>query len=170
MEEYINSKELLQKAEILYSFVDLFSLYEDTPRDYGTGELFSMIEIHVLNAIYKNPGITLKKLSEYMRRTKGFISRIVTKMEKNGLVVKTQDTTEKKNKPLYVTKTGRFLCVQHDEFDEHMLLKTYNYLLRDCTPEEISSFYKVMQVYINIMNAAAAKRRNLSQENNQPGD
>lgn len=47
----------------------------------------------------------------------------------------------------------------HSEFDEKTLLKTYKYLLRDCTSEEITAFYKVMETYNNIMLAAERKRK-----------
>lgn len=163
MKNYITSSDLLEKAEILYTFVDMFSSYENTPKDYGTGELFSMIEIHVLNAIYTHPGITAKELSEVMRRTKGFISQVLSKLEDEDHIIRIPCKTNSKLRELYVTSSGQQLCIAHNQFDEKTLLKTYNYLLRDCTDEEIESFYKVMQVYINIMNAAAAKRKRLSE-------
>ncbi len=164
MKNYITSRELLEKSEILYTFVDMFSAYENNPKDYGTGELYSMIEIHILNAIYNCPGITAKELSEKMRRTKGFISQVLSKLESAGHIIRIPCKTNAKLRELYVTQSGQHLCFAHNEFDEKTLLKTYQYLLRDCTDEEIEAFYRVMQVYINIMNAAAAKRKRLAQE------
>lgn len=161
MEEYFTSKTLLDKAEILYSFVDLFSSYENTPRDYGTGEFFSMTEIHLLNTIYTSPGITATELSERKNYTKGFISKVLSNMEAKHYIIRVKDGDNSKRKQLFVTAEGQKLCVAHNDFDERTLLKTYNYLRRDCNDEEITAFYKVMKVYNNIMNAAARKRKRL---------
>lgn len=162
MEKYFSSRFLLEKAQILYTFVDLFSSYENTPRDYGTGELFSMTEIHLLNAIYMSPGITATELAERMHCTKGFVSRILSKMDERGYIKRVKEENDAKRKELFVTAEGQKLCLVHNDFDEKTLLKTYNYLRRDCEEAEIDAFYKVMQVYNNIMNAAAAKRKRLA--------
>lgn len=159
MQGYMTSRELLEHAEILYTFVDLFSGYENVPRDYGTGQLFSMTEVHLLNAIYSNPGITSTELGRRIRRTKGFVSQTISKLEKLGYLVRMASPSNARRKALYVTAAGQKLCVAHNEFDEATLQKTYHYLLRDCSPAEIVNFYKVLQTYINIMDAAAAKRR-----------
>lgn len=159
MQDYMTSRELLEHAETLYTFVDMFSGYENVPRDYGTGQLFSMTEVHLLNAIYSNPGITSTELGKRIRRTKGFVSQTVSKLEKLGYVIRVASDGNARRKALYVTAAGQKLCIAHNEFDEVTLLKTYHYLLRDCTPTEIVNFYKVLQTYINIMDAAAAKRK-----------
>lgn len=162
MEELDLSPEFLtQNAEQLYKFVDLFSNYENTVRDYGGNNYFSMNEIHILAAIAKNPGIFSGDLAEQCRRSKGFISQIVTKLERYGCVYKQSDPKDNKKKGLYPTERGQALAKAHDEFDVRTLEKTYGYLRRDCTPEEIRHFYKVIKIYINIMTAAERKRRRL---------
>ena len=165
MEKYFSSRFLLEKAQILYNFVDLFSSYESMPRDYGTGELFSMTEIHLLNAIYMSPGITATELAERMHCTKGFVSRVLSKMDERGYIIRVKKADNAKLKELFVTAEGQKLCVVHNDFDERTLLKTYNYLRRDCEEAEIDAFYKVMQVYNNIMNAAAKKRKRMAEKN-----
>ena len=47
----ITSQELLERAQILYEFVDLFSQYESTPRNYGWTEDLTMNEVHLLAKI-----------------------------------------------------------------------------------------------------------------------
>lgn len=157
----MTSKELLEHAEILYTFVDMFSNYENIPRDYGTGQLFSMTEVHLLNAVYTNPGITSTELADRMRRTKGFVSQTISKLEQLGYVIRVTGESGTKRKFLYVTAAGQKLCLAHNHFDEVTLLKTYHYLLRDCTAAQIADFYQVLQVYIRIMNAAAQKHKRL---------
>ena len=132
----ITSQELLERAQILYEFVDLFSQYESTPRNYGWTEDLTMNEVHLLAKIDSEPGICS---SDY--------------------IVRVADKQDAKRQLLFLTPSGKKLCTAHADFDERALIKTYRYLRRDCTPEEIDAFHKVMQVYINIMNAASRKQR-----------
>lgn len=155
---------LLEKADLLYHFVDLFSNYENTTRDYGGNNFFTMNEVHLLSAIARQPGIISSELAEQRQRSKSFISQIVTKLERFGYITKRASMIDGKRKGLYVTEKGQALCDAHDRFDVATLEKTYNYLRRDCTPEEIDHFYKVVQTYVNIMTAAERKRRRLTQQ------
>ena len=64
MKEWIiTTQDLLEKAEMLYKFVDLFMDYENTPRDYGFGIEMNMAEVHMLSYIDANPGITITELA-----------------------------------------------------------------------------------------------------------
>ena len=110
------------------------------------------------------PGICSSDLVAASRRSKGFISRMTTKLEKSGFIIRVPDKNDAKKFCLYVTAKGKTLCDAHAEFDEKTLIKTYHYLRRDCTDEEIEAFYKVVQVYNNIMNAAERKRQRLAAE------
>lgn len=69
--EYMSSKELLKRADILYQFVDLFESYENVARNYCNPEdpvLLTMNEIHLLAMIEANPGIMRRNL--WIRREK----------------------------------------------------------------------------------------------------
>lgn len=156
---HFTEEELLRKADLLYLFVDMFSNYENTVRDYGGNQYFTMNEVHVLSAIAKNPGVFSTDLAQQRHRSKSFISQIVTKLERYGFICKKTDLQDNKRKGLYVTEKGQALVDAHDEFDVKTLEKTYGYLRRDCTPQEIECFYKVVQTYVNIMTAAERKRR-----------
>ena len=155
------SEELLSKAETLYEFVDLFTLYKVTERDYGNNTTLSMVEVHIIVAIDQNPGITLTELARIARRSKSFISQVIKKAEMANYITRTQQEDDNKKKRLLLTPAGKKLAAEHRAFDERALTKTYNYLLRDCTPEEIESFYKVMRTYNNIMTALAQKHGRL---------
>jgi DNA-binding MarR family transcriptional regulator len=118
-----------------------------------------MNDVHLLSAIDNNPGILSSELALSRHRSKSFVSQVINKLEEHGYVVKVAQADDNKKKQLYVTAKGRKLSQAHILFDEKALIKTYNYLLRDCAPEEIETFYRVMKVYNNIMNAAEKKRR-----------
>lgn len=161
---YISSTELLEKSQILYEFVDRFSNYENTARNYCNGyeDLFSMTEVHILAMINDNPGISASQLAVLSRRSKSFISQIVSKFRNLDYIVQVAEESDLKKKHLFVSAKGKELCDAHSKFDEIQLMKTYKYLLRDCTSEEIEAFYKVMSVYNAIMKAAERKRKGQS--------
>ncbi len=165
MKEWIvTTQDLLEKAEMLYKFVDLFSDYENTPRDYGCGIEMNMAEVHMLSYIDANPGITITKLAQLSRRTKSAISQTVSKLEEKDFILRVPDKQDTKKKLLFVTANGKKLSDMHKKFDIQTLTKTFNYLLRDCTKDEIFTFYKVISVYNNIMEAGKRKRGRLQKE------
>ncbi len=165
--KFFSTEELLSNANVIYEFVDLFSRYETTVRDYGEDNFLSMNEIHLLSHIEQHPGITASQLAENVRRSRGFISQCINKLEAGAYIIRVSQDEDNKKKSMYVTQKGKDLCVAHMKFDEQNLIKTYNYLLRDCTHEEIEHFYKVMGVYNNIMNASARKRQRMKLEQDQ---
>ncbi len=153
----ISTGELLDKAKILYEFVNLFMDYENTPRDYGLADDLRMVDVHILSYINEHPGILSSEVALQKHKSKAFISQIVSRLERGGYLIRVSEKTDAKKRMLFVTQRGRDLCNSHDDFDARTLLKTYKYLLRDCSPGEIENFYKVMQTYNNIMNAAKRK-------------
>lgn len=168
MEEWIvTTQDLIKRADILYKFVDLFSDYENTLRDYGCGVKMNMAEVHMISAIESNPGITTTDLSELSRRTKGAVSQILSKLESKKYIIRVSDPSDAKKKLLFVTANGKKLSDAHNDFDIHALTKTFNYLLRDCTKDEIYTFYKVMNVYNNIMESGKRKQKRLQEEEKQ---
>jgi DNA-binding MarR family transcriptional regulator len=57
-------------------------------RDYGTGDLLSPAEIHLLQAIGRNPGKKITDLATYTGVTKGAVSQMANKLAARNLVVK----------------------------------------------------------------------------------
>jgi len=161
---YLPIDTLLERADSLYLFVNLFSDYEQTHRDYGAGEEMTMTAIHILAAVDENPGISGAQLAEKFFCTTSAISQSLTWLEKRGYIIRVVEKGHSKKKMNFSTKLGKKLCNAHRDFDIQSLTKTYNYLLRDCTPDEIVTFYKVLQVYNSIMMAGRKKRMRLRQE------
>lgn len=149
-------EELLSRAEILYKFVALFTDYEHTIRNYSPNDSMSMSDIHILVHINDHPGITGAELAEAFLITPSAISQILSLLESEDYIVRF--SKKGKKKMIFCTMKAKQLCDDHRAFDIQTLTKTYNYLLRDCTHEEIQSFYKVMSVYNNIMSAGRQKR------------
>ncbi len=151
---------LNERASKLYKFVSLFQDYYTIPRDYdNSGRQMNMVEIHTITAIEENPGISITKLAEEQRRTKGAVSQIVAKLETKELIYKQRSEESAKHIGLYATEEGTKLSKAHKQFDIRQLQKTMKYLLRDCSEEELISFYKVIEHYNTLLEKGNQKQK-----------
>ena len=92
--------------------------YYKTLRDYGTGELYTSTEVHMVTRIEENPGITASKIAEDTLRTKSAVSQMIAKLEAKGLVYREKDPNNGKQHFLYVTEKGNRLSQCHKIYDE----------------------------------------------------
>ncbi len=77
-----------------------------TPRDYGTGELLHLAEIHTINAVGSNPKINITKLSKCLGVTKGTVSPLVNKLEKKNYLKKLCNVYDGKSVLMELTEKG----------------------------------------------------------------
>ncbi|NMM63383.1 MarR family transcriptional regulator [Clostridium sp. P21] len=132
-----------KKVGIVFRHQMLMSVYQSIPRDYDLGFFMSEVEIHALGFIQKEPGMTAKRLGQLTYRTKGTISSMLSHLEKEGFLEQRINPENMRERRLYLTSKGEFVCEQHDAFDRRT---TYNYLMeaaKHCTLEEINGFFKV---------------------------
>ncbi|MGN0838210.1 MAG: MarR family winged helix-turn-helix transcriptional regulator [Pyramidobacter sp.] len=141
-------KNLDEKIDALYRYQSVMNCYSLMVRDYGTGITLSEVEAHTLNSIQQEEGLTSKRLAEISDRTKSSISQITSKLEKNGLIRREVNPENKREYRLYLTELGEKTCEAHRNYDREGMLSQVNYLLGHCTPEEIDSFFKVLQYRI----------------------
>lgn len=142
---------LSPRADLEYTFVTGYADYIHGVRDYGTGLLINMVEVHTLTMIADSPGITGRELCRMWSRTKGAVSQNVKKLEEKGLIYRERDTKNAKLIHLYVSETGEQLVMAHKRKDIMDILDMQEDLLATCTKEEIDTFYKVLQSYTDIV-------------------
>ena len=68
---------------------------------------FSLSEVRVLHEIEKAENCTSKKLAEILCMDSGYLSRILKKFQKYGLVEKRQSPEDGRSQYLYVTQSGK---------------------------------------------------------------
>lgn len=141
-------KTLNTRHNNIYQFVMLYYNYIISKHDYGTGESVSMIEAHTITYIEENPGTTVSDLASYWNRTKAALSQTVSKLVDKGFIEKIQSEKNKKTYLLYVTDKGLELSRAHKLYDTIDIAKTMGQLLEKCSPEELESFFKVIDEYI----------------------
>ena len=89
--------------------------------DYGTGELYTSTEVHMVTRIEENPGITAVKIAEITFRTKSAVSQMLSKLETKGLIRKEKDPDNGKQQLLFVTPKGKHLSLCHKAYDEALM-------------------------------------------------
>ncbi|MBE6828751.1 MarR family transcriptional regulator [Clostridium sp. KNHs216] len=144
-------RELNARADKLYKFVLLYSDYIHAQRDYGTGQKIGMIDVHTLTYIEENPGTTITELAKDWNKTKGAISQTVKRLVESGLVTRKMKENNSKTVLLYATEEGTRLSIAHKMYDLADIAQTTEELMMKCTPEEIDTFYKVIDVYIGLL-------------------
>lgn len=142
--------QLSPRADLLYRFVMVYADYIYKFRDYGTGQIISMIEVHTLTMIEDNPGITVSKLATMWNRTKSAVSQTTAKLEDKKLIYRKKSDHNAKVMHLYPTETGIELSVKHKMYDNMDIMQTKQELLESCTLEEIDAFYKVLDAYCKL--------------------
>lgn len=142
--------KLSPRADLVYSFVSVYSNYIHEARDYGTGLLINMVEVHTLTMIADNPGITVTQLSKMWNRTKGAVSQNITKLVNKNLIYKEKDKDNSRIIHFYATEEGEKLSTAHKMFDNLDIMQTQHCLLQTCTIEELDAFYKVLTEYIKL--------------------
>ncbi|MBE5967275.1 MAG: MarR family transcriptional regulator [Lachnospiraceae bacterium] len=144
-------RTLNERHNNIYQFVMRYNDYIVSTHDYGIGILLNMIEAHTLTYIEENPGITITELAAYWNKTKGALSQTVSQLCKKGLVTKEKKEGNAKNVLLYATETGIELSKAHKLYDTLDITKTMGELKKECSPDEIDAFYKVISVYNKII-------------------
>ena len=107
-----------QLADIADHYQQVAQNYYKELHDYGTGELYTSTEVHMISTIEENPGITAAKIAESTYRTKSAVSQMLTKLEGKGLIYKEKDPNNGKQLFLFVTPKGKHLSLCHRAYDE----------------------------------------------------
>lgn len=145
-----------KKSDLIHNYVMRYADRNARKIDYGTGALYTSVEMHVLEKICDNPGITVTELSKLASRTKGAISQIVTKLHSKGLVDKRGlDIGILRQVALYPTQTGLDLNALHLEYDRKNTEEFYRTVEKYCSHSEIDSFFKVMETCFKLLSPDA---------------
>lgn len=119
-------------------------------RDYGVGEKFHSVEVHILSYIAEKPGITVTELAYDWDRTKGAISQIIKKLEKKGLIYREKEPGNKKKTGLYATENGEQLNAAHQEYDTRNYEGFLEIVKKYYSEEEIQNAFSFMETWIKL--------------------
>lgn len=136
-------QELSVRAEYLYRFVNLFKASFHRPQNYA-GYQINMVEVHDLTYIDDHPGISTSAIAQSTRRTRGAVSQVLTRLEKNGLIRRVRSPENSSVVQLYTTEVGKQISDAHKRHDVFMLNAMNNELSRHFSQEEIDCFFRIL--------------------------
>ncbi len=132
--------DILHQASMLYMASNL-------PIDYGTGETYTSVEVHMLRYIIDHPGKTVTELSLDWDKTKAAISIMTKKLEQKGLICKKTAPDSFKKQLYYATPKGVELNAAHLDYDNVVFGQTLELLKETCSDEEINLCFHVLSEY-----------------------
>ncbi len=140
-----------KKSDLIHNYVMRYADRNSRKIDYGTGKRYTSVEMHVLEKIYYNPGITVTELAKLTSRTKGAISQIVKKLHEKKLVEKVNQNSGMRQCCLYVTKEGNYLNKLHLEYDRRNTEEFFETVAQYYSSEQIDAFFKVMETCFQLL-------------------
>lgn len=113
--------------------------------DFGSEEMtFYRGEIHMIKMVGDHPGIIISEMARNFNVTRAVVAKTVRKLEKRGLLVKEEDTEDKKRLRLYLTGKGKEAYTLHHEYHQEFDRPLFTYLesLNDRDLQIIQEFLK----------------------------
>ncbi|MBM6918944.1 MarR family winged helix-turn-helix transcriptional regulator [Intestinimonas butyriciproducens] len=139
------------RTDLIFDFVSTYYERTNISRDYGTGDSYSMTEVHMLTRIADHPGITVTELSQRGNRTKSAISQVVKRLEEKGLVEKRKAADNGSRTLLYATPSGQQLSEYHKAYDVEHGAAFDAMLAKEKGEEAVEQFYEVLACMYNYM-------------------
>jgi DNA-binding MarR family transcriptional regulator len=87
--------ELQSLVDLFLKILHLYSVIGRKPKDYGTGDLLYLTEIHTITVVARNREINMTRLAEEMGVTKGAISQTIRKLVSKNYILKSNSINRK---------------------------------------------------------------------------
>ena len=87
------------------------------------GEDFSVTEVRILGEIGRDPNLTAKDLAAYLSIDKGYMSRMMQNLEKQGLIERVKSEKDAREKILRLTEEGQKLNALLEEKADQRIYK-----------------------------------------------
>ncbi len=144
-------EELVSYTDRFFSLISALSDSTSRPRDYGTGKILNMVEVHTLAMIASTPGITPTQIAQNWNRTLSAASRNIDRLQRKGYVRKEFHPGNRKTIHLYPTEPGEKLARLHAEYDAATSRSVAAALLERHSMEELRTFSTVLESFTQIV-------------------
>ncbi len=138
------NNDLEKMSDAFKRLIHSLTVGNNLPSDYA-GVLLFRAEVHILEIIGKNPGITSSAITSKMNVTKGAVSQITAKLVNKNLIKKTPSSHDAKTLELNLTDKGKevfdFHKIKENTLRNKILTETGN-----LKPEEINRFISIIDI------------------------
>ena len=106
---------------------DLALEYDSIPHRYGDEVLYQS-EMHLIQAVGREPNITITAISKQSYKTKSACSQMVHKLRRKGLLYQSRNKENNREYNLNLTERGWEIYKLHEAFDKRCLIRSCTYL------------------------------------------
>ena len=134
------------------SILRLAQKMEKVQRSFGTGEMMSHSEIHLLEIIGDTKGLSVTDISRHLGITKGAVSQSLIRLEKKGFTTKETDPENLSRSIVSLTSKGQTAYWSHKHWHETMDGGFLKYLdeLDDESFEIIVDFLDKVETFLKL--------------------
>jgi DNA-binding MarR family transcriptional regulator len=111
--------ELQNLIDLFLKILHLYSVIGRKPKDYGTGDLLYIAEIHTITMIGNNHQVNMTQLADLMGVTKGAISQTIRKLVQKNYIVKS-NTVNRKEISLGLSEKGQIVYRGQESFQKEL--------------------------------------------------
>ncbi|HLO58489.1 MAG TPA: MarR family transcriptional regulator [Bacteroidales bacterium] len=111
------NEELHSMIDLFTRILHLYSVIDKKPRDFGTGDLLYVTEIHAMHYIAANPEINVTQLAEISGVTKGAISQTIKRLVSKRYIARYK-AKNKKEVNLRLSDKGYIINQKYEEFEK----------------------------------------------------
>jgi len=126
--------ELQILIDLFLKILHLYSIIGRKPKDYGTGDLLYIAEIHTITMVGNNNEINMTRLADIMGVTRGAISQTISKLVVKNLIIKS-NTTNRKEINLKLSEKG-FIVYKAQESFQKEIFTFAGSLYEQASPED----------------------------------
>lgn len=111
------NEDLHSMINTFIRILHLYAVIDKKPKDFGTGDLLYVSEIHAIHYIGTNPELNMTQLAEMSGVTKGAISQTVKRLVSKRYVTKYK-SKNKKEINLRLSEKGILINQKYEQFEK----------------------------------------------------
>jgi len=111
------NEELHSIIDLFIRILHLYSVIDKKPKDFGTGDLLYVSEIHAIHYISGNPEINMTQLAEMSGVTRGAISQTVKRLVGKRYIARYR-VKNNKEVNLRLSDKGYLINKHYEEFEK----------------------------------------------------
>ena len=115
-----------------------------SPKKFGTAELLSHSEIHLIEIIGDHEGLSVTDISKVMGITKGAVSQSLKRLEDKGYTTKETDPDNLSRSIVHLTAKGQTSYWAHKDWHETMD-GGFSHYLKNLTEEELATIMTFLE-------------------------
>jgi|ERR1035437_8054482 DNA-binding MarR family transcriptional regulator len=152
-------KELQSIIDIFNKILHIYSIIDKKPKEFGTGDLLYVSEIHAINVVGINPEINMTQLAEMLGVTKGAVSQIIKRLVTKRYIAKYK-TRNNKEVNLRLSDKGYLIFQGYQSFNKEMLLFAEK-LYENASPKDLEMAKRLFLIIYENMKQILDKFNNI---------